>query len=312
MATNEPIIELLPERLSIWKLGNLSWRELSHRVWVEIYECSMLMHAAALAFYFLLALFPLILFLITILGFFSEAGTELRSELLLTLSRIVPYSASALIHTTVDEIGQNAGGGKLSFGILTALWIASSGMGAISESLNAMYGVKESRPWWKLRLAAIGLTIALSVLIISALLLILYGGEFGEAATDYFNQDRDFATFWFIAQIPVVLVFVLLTFAMIYYFAPNLYDQKWYWITPGSIIGIGLWLLVSFLFRIYLRHFDSYSATYGALGAVIVLMLWFYLSGVAILIGGKINAEIENAAANAGIPGAKHHGEKAA
>ena len=312
MATNEPIIEPLPERISIWKLGNLSWRELSKRVWVEIYEGSLLMHAAALSFYFLLALFPLILFLITIIGFFSEAGTELRSELLLTLSRIVPYSASALIYTTVDEIGQNAGGGKLSFGILTALWIASSGMGAISESLNAMYGVKESRPWWKLRLAAIGLTVALSVLIISALLLILYGGELGESATDYFNQDRDFATFWFIAQIPVVLVFVLLTFAMIYYFAPNLYDQKWYWITPGSIIGIGLWLLVSFLFRIYLRHFDSYSATYGALGAVIVLMLWFYLSGVAILIGGKINAEIENAAANAGIPGAKHHGEKAA
>jgi membrane protein len=313
MSINEPIIEPLPdERISIWKLGNLSWRELSKRVWVEIYEGSLLLHAGALSFYFLLALFPLILFLITILGFFSEAGTELRSELLLTLSRIVPYSASALIYTTVDEIGQNADGGKLSFGILTALWIASSGMGAISESLNAMYGVKESRPWWKLRLASIGLTIALSVLIISALLLILYGGELGEAVTNYFNQSRDFETFWLIAQIPLILVFVLLTFAMIYYFAPNLYDQKWYWITPGSIIGILLWLLVSFLFRVYLRHFDSYSATYGALGAVIVLMLWFYLSGVAILIGGKINAEIENAAANAGIPGAKHHGEKAA
>ena len=312
MSINEPIIEPLPERLSIWKLGNLSWRELSKRVWVEIYEGSLLLHAAALSFYFLLALFPLILFLITILGFFSEAGTELRSELLLTLSRVVPYSASALIYTTVDEIGQNADGSKLSFGILTALWIASSGMGAISESLNAMYGVKESRPWWKLRLASIGLTIALSVLIISALLLILYGGELGEAVTNYFNQSRDFATFWLIAQIPLILVFVFLTFAMIYYFAPNLYNQKWYWITPGSIIGILLWLLVSFLFRVYLRHFDSYSATYGALGAVIVLMFWFYLSGVAILIGGKINAEIENAAANAGIPGAKHHGEKAA
>jgi len=298
-------------RGSVWQLTNLSWRALGKRVWLEIYEGSMLTHAAALSFYFLLALFPLMLFLITILGFFAESGTELRSQLLVTLSRVVPYSASALIYTTVDEIGQNADGSKLSFGILTALWIASSGMGAISEALNAMYGVRESRPWWQVRLASIGLTIALAVLIISALLLILYGGEIGEAITNYFNQTKDFQTIWIVAQVPLVLAFVLFTFAMIYYFAPNLYEQKWYWISPGSIIGILLWLLVSFLFRIYLRYFDTYSATYGALGAVIVLMLWFYLTGVAILIGGKINAEIEGAAAEVGIAGAKHHGDKA-
>jgi membrane protein len=309
--TNNQSDETLPIETSIWTLNNLSWRTLGKRVWLEIYEGSLLTHAAALSFYFLLALFPLILFLITILGFFAEAGTELRTQLLLTLSRIVPYTASALIYTTVDEIGVNAGGGKLSFGILTALWIASSGMGAISEALNAMYGVRESRPWWKVRIASVGLTIALALLIISALLLILYGGEFGEAVTDYFNQDRSFATFWVFAQVPFVLGFVLLTFAMIYYYAPNLYEQKWYWITPGSVMGILLWLLVSFLFRFYLRYFDSYSLTYGALGAVIVLMLWFYLTGVAILLGGKVNAEIENAAADAGVSGAKHHGEKA-
>lgn len=299
------------ERASVWQLSNLSWRSLSKRVWLEIYEGSLLTHAAALSFYFLLALFPLMLFLITILGFFAESGTELRSQLLAILSRVVPYSASRLIYTTVDEIGQNADGSKLSFGILTALWIASSGMGAISEALNAMYGVRESRPWWKVRLASVGLTITLALLIISALLLILYGGEIGEAITNYFNQTKDFETFWIVAQVPLILAFVLLAFAMIYYFAPNLYDQKWYWITPGSIIGILLWLLVSFLFRIYLRYFDTYSATYGALGAVIVLMLWFYLTGVAILIGGKINAEIEGAAAEVGIAGAKHHGDKA-
>ncbi len=310
-ADTQDTTELNPESKSIWKLSNLSWRALGKRVWLEIYEGTLLTHAAALSFYFLLALFPLILFLITILGFFAESGTELRSQLLSTLSRIVPYSASSLIYTTVDEIGQNADGSKLSFGILTALWIASSGIGAITDALNAMYGVKESRPWWKVRLASVGLTIALAVLIITALLLILYGGELGEAVTNYFNQTRDFLTFWVIAQVPVVLVFVLFTFAMIYYYAPNLYDQKWYWITPGSVIGITLWLLVSFLFRIYLRYFDSYSATYGALGAVIVLMLWFYLTGVSILIGGKINAEIEGAAAEVGIEGAKQHGQKA-
>lgn len=298
--------------ISIWKLGGLSWRVLARRVWREIYEGILLTHAAALAFYFLLAIFPLLLCLITIIGFFTESGAALRAALLFNLSRVLPISASALIYTTVDEIGKNADGGKLSFGLLTSLWVASSGMAAITEALNAMYGVKESRPWWKVRLESIGLTIALALLIISALLLILYGGEIGEAVANYFNQGSFFTTFWVVAQVPVVLLFVLLAFALIYYFAPNLYDQKWYLITPGSVTGVALWLLVSFLFRIYLRHFDSYSATYGSLGALIILMLWFYLTGVAILMGGKINAEIENAASKIGVPGAKHHGEKIA
>jgi membrane protein len=308
--TDQQNMEMEAARISIWKLGGLRWQVLASRVWSEIYEGILLTHAAALSFYFLLALFPLLLFLITMLGFFAETGTEMRDQLLVNLSRVLPASASALIYSTVDEIAVNAGSGKLSLGILTALWVSSSGMVAISEALNAMYGVRESRPWWKVRLEAIGLTIALAVLIISALSLILYGGEIGEHIAHYFNQDAWFTTFWSVLQLPVVLLFVLFVFALIYYFAPNLNEQKWYWITPGSIAGVALWLLVSFLFRVYLRHFDSYSVTYGSLGALIVLMLWFYLTGVAILMGGKINAEIENAAAAVGIPGAKHHGEK--
>ena len=300
------------EKASIWKLGGLPARVLLERVWNEIYQGAILTHAAALSFYFLLALFPLLLFLLTIIGFFTEYGNQLRTALLFNLSGVVPRSASALINTTVDEIGNNADGGKLSFGLLTALWVASSGMGAISESLNAMYGVRESRSWWRVRGLAIGLTVMLAVLIISALLIILFGGEIGEGLADYFNQGSRFATVWTALQVPIVLAFVLMSFALIYYFAPDLHEQKWYWITPGSIIGVILWLLISFLFRIYLRYFDTYSLTYGSLGAVIILMLWFYLSGVAILIGGKINAEIENAAAKTGDPTAKHHGEKAA
>jgi membrane protein len=281
-------------------------------VWLEIYQGALLTHAAALSFYFLLALFPLLLFMITLLGFFAESGTEMRGQMLAYLSRVVPLSASTLIYTTVDEIAQNADAAKLTFGLVTALWVVSSGMAAISEALNAMYGVREGRPFWKVRLIAAGLTLILSILILSALLFLLYGGEIGEQIAEYFNQSTHYATLWVIVQVPVVLAFVLFAFAVIYYFAPNLYEQRWYWITPGSITGVILWLLVSLLFRLYLKHFDSYSVTYGSLGAVIVLILWLYLTGVAILIGGKINAEIENVAAEAGVPGAKHHGEKIA
>jgi membrane protein len=224
----------------------------------------------------------------------------------------VPASASTLIYTTVDETAANAEGVRLWLGLVSALWFSSLGIAALSESLNAMYGVRDSRPWWRMRLSAVGLTAALVILILSALLLMLYGGEIGASTADYFNQGTVFATVWTIVQVPIAISFVLLAFALIYYFAPDLYDQKWYWITPGSVIGVALWLAVSFVLRVYLRHFDSYSLTYGSLGAVIVLMLWFYLAGVAILIGGRINAEIEGAAAQAGIPQAKEHGEKAA
>ncbi|HEY0081133.1 MAG TPA: YihY/virulence factor BrkB family protein [Pyrinomonadaceae bacterium] len=295
---------------SVWKLGGLTWRELGRRLWLEIYESDLFTRAAALSYYFLLALFPLLLFLTALLGYFAEAGTELRRNLLNYLAQVMPRSASQLIYTTVNEISKETSGGKLSFGLLAALWFASNGMGAVSETLNSAYGVRESRPWWRVHLTAVGLTITLALLIISALSLVLYGGEIGEGLANRFGFGEAFTVAWNIIQWPIVLAFVLFAFALIYYFAPDLYHQKWYWITPGSLSGVLLWLLVSFALRIYLRYFDRFSLTYGSLGAVIILMLWFYLTGLSILIGGKVNAEIEHAAAERGIPEAKLDGEK--
>ena len=243
-------------------------------------------------------------------GLFAEAGTELRENLLNYLGSVMPGSAYDLVHTTVDEISKATSGGKLSFGVLATLWAASNGMGAISESLNVAYNVKEQRPWWKARLMSIGLTMALAVLIISALTLMLYGGEIAEGIAASYGFGSAFTIAWKIVQWPIVLLFVLLSFSLIYYFAPDLRDQDWKWVTPGSAIALVLWLLVSFAFRAYLKYFDSYSATYGSLGAVIIMMLWFYCRR-AILIGGEINSEIENAAAEAGAPDAKERGEKA-
>ena len=303
-------IDESPAVTSIWRLGGLNWRTLARRVWNELYRGSLLTHAAALAFYFLFALFPLLIFLITLLGFFVDRGSDLRASLFAYLRRVIPSSAFVLINTTLDEISTNAGGARLSLGLFAALWFASLGIAALSESLNAMYGVRESRPWWRVRSSAISLTAVLVILILGALLLVVYGGEIGGHIAGYFDQGTLFATAWTILQVPLAVVFVLVAFAMVYYFAPDLYDQKWYWITPGSIVGVALWLLVSAVLRIYLRYADSYSVTYGSLGGVIILMLWFYVTGVAILLGGKMNAEIESAAAKAGVPEAKHHGEK--
>lgn len=295
---------------SIWKFGGLPWKELAKRVWSEIQEDDVFGRAAQLAYYFLLALFPLLLFLISLLGYFAGENTELRTDLFRYLSTVLPGEASDLVSKTIGDVTQGSGGGKLSFGILAALWAASNGMGAVSESLNVAYDVEESRPWWKTRLIAVFLTIALAVLIISALVLVLYGHTIAEAVAGSFGLGEVFETTWKIVQWPVVLAFVVLGFGLVYYFAPNLHDAKWKWITPGAIIGVLLWLLVSFGFRTYLHFFNSYSATYGSLGAVIILMLWFYLTGAAILVGGEVNSEIEHAMAEAGAPDAKEKGEK--
>jgi membrane protein len=267
--------------------------------------------AAQLSYYFLLALFPLLIFLTSVLGVIMGSGTGIRHSLFNYLAQVMPPSAFKLVDDTMRELSESSGGGKISFGILAALWAASNGMGAISESLNAAYNVKETRPYWKARLASISLTIAIALLTMTALVLILYGGTIAEKVAASYGFTTFFTTAWKILQWPIVLFFILLSFSLIYFFAPDLKDQDWKWVTPGSLIGVGLWLLVSFLFRIYLEFFDSYSATYGSLGAVIILMLWFYLTGLAILIGGEINSEIENAAAEKGAPDAKERGEKA-
>jgi membrane protein len=294
-----------------WELGGLTWKELARRVWAEINEDEVFGRAAQLAYYFLLALFPMLLFLISLLGVVAGENSELRADLFRYLGAVLPGEASDLVSTTVNDVTQGSGGGKLSFGILAALWAASNGMGAVSESLNIAYDVKESRPWWKSRGVAVLLTVALAVLVITALVLVLYGHGIAETVAAKFGLGEAFELAWKILQWPVVLAFVLLAFALIYYLAPDLRDHKWTWITPGAIIGVALWLLVSFAFRTYLHFFNSYSATYGSLGAVIILMLWFYMTGLAILVGGEINSEIENQAAEEGAPDAKERGEKA-
>ena len=238
------------------------------------------------------------------------SGTGLRHSLFNYLSKVLPGSASQLVSTTMFEVSNASGGGKISFGILAALWAASNGMGAISESLNVAYHVEESRPWWRQRLTAVGLTIVLAIVIISALILVLYGGKIADWLAAGYGFGAVFTVGWKVLQWPIVLIFLLLAFELIYYWAPDLKDQDWKWVTPGSIVAIALWLLVSLGFRVYLHYFDSYSKTYGSMGAVIVLMLWFYLTGASILIGGEINSDIEALAAQKGAPEAKQKGEK--
>ncbi len=291
-------------------LAGLSWMDLGKRVYAEVMDDDVLGRSAQLSYYFLLALFPALLFLTSLLGYLAGEDSQLRQGLFNSLAAVLPGDASQLISKTVNDVTQSSGGGKLSFGILATFWAASNGMGAISESLNAAYDLKESRPWWKVRLTAVGLTLSLTLLIVTALVLVLYGHDIADAVSVWLGLGSAFATAWKVLQWPLVLIFVLVAFALIYYFGPDSHQQDWKWITPGAVVGVLLWLLISFAFKAYLSYFNSYSATYGSLGAVIILMLWFYFTGIAILVGGEINSEIENEMAKQGAPDAKEKGEK--
>lgn len=286
----------------------LSWSFWT-RVWARVEEDEIFNRSAQLSYYFLLALFPLLLFLITLFGYFTGAGTRLHDQLISYLGDVMPSAAVQLVVATIDEVIRARGGGKLSFGLLAALWAASSGMNAIGQALNTAYDVKETRSWWKVRLISIALTVALALLIISALLIVLYGGQLGDFLAGMINVGPAFTRTWSFLQWPISLAFVLVGFSLIYQFAPNVggsregkreakrlpaADYRRRWLSPGVAVAVVLWLLVSLGFRLYLHFFDSYSATYGSLGALIIMMLWFYLTGAAILLGGEINCEWES------------------
>lgn len=295
---------------SLWRFGGLARRELLRRTWNGINQNDLINRAYELAFNFLFALFPLLIFLTTLLGLFASESTILRGNLLTYFQLVLPPDAAHLIAHTLRETTENATGGKATFGLLFALYSGTAGMTQLTSTLNAAYEVHETRSWIRVHLISLGLTLVMSSLMIGALLLVLFGGEAAHFVRH--SLGLGIAAYLLIKtfQWTLALCLVIIAFAAIYYFAPDVDDQRWYWITPGSMVGVILWAAVSAGFRAYLHFFNSYSATYGSLGAVIILMLWFYVAGLALLIGGQINATIEHAAAEHGHPEAKSRGEK--
>ncbi len=279
---------------SLWKFGGLTPLMLTKLAIKKMDTDELSTRSASLSYYFLLALFPMFLFLVSLVGVFAGPGSQLRESIVSGLSRMAPGSASSLVQSVIHQTFKSSSGIKLAAGILGALWAASGGMGAVVVSLNKIYDVIETRPWWKQKLAIIGLTVTLAGLIILALVLVLYGGKIGQTISTLVGLGHAFGIAWKVLQWPVSFAAMFLSFSVVYYYAPNLDQRKWYWVTPGAVAGVALWLITSLGFRVYLHFFNSYSATYGSLGAVIILMLWLYMTGFAILMGGEVNWVIEN------------------
>ncbi len=253
-------------------------------------------NASQVAFYFIFALFPLLLVVLNIIGLFLGAAEGIKEELFIALQQIAPPSAMTLIEDTINEITTEGGGGKLTFGVLLALWSASAGVDNIRIALNDVYDLKETRPWWKYKLVSLLLTLGIALLVFFALGIVFYGGQFLNLLVFPFGLE---ITSYFILtafSILIVGIALVLSFALLYNFAPDHDPWAWHWITPGAITAIILWIILSLGFRLYLEFFDSYSKTYGSVGAIIVLLLWLYLTALVILIGGIVNSVFEKKA----------------
>ncbi len=280
----------------------ISWKDLLARTFREIVADNCLGLAAQLSYYFFLALFPALLFLVALVSFIPVSG--LLDVITSTLARVAPSEVITIVKDQVLKIAHDKNGGLLTLGMIGTIWSTSSGVDAIIDTLNQAYDINEGRPWWKRKMTALGLTVGLATFIVLAFALVVAGPALAEKVADWFRLGPAFEWSWKVLQWPVVFALVSVAIAMVYYFAPDA-KQEWVWITPGSVMATALWLLVSLGFRFYVTHFASYNATYGAIGGVIVLLLWFYVSSLAILAGAELNAEIEHASPFGKAPGEK-------
>jgi membrane protein len=284
---------------SLWNLEGVPPRIIAKNTWNAMFDDNLLGRSAELGFYFLFALFPTLLTACSILGLAARSAVLIYQNLLQYLSIVVPQGALGTVLEAFNQTTAASSGGKLTFGLVAALWSASVGFTAIQATLNVVYRVKETRPYWKLRLSAIGITFLLSIVITLMLSSLLVADFVARLAHRHLHYSCAMAlsaegairtTGWLAAA-----AFLLLLFAIVYYFGPDVQVRQWRWLTPGSALGIVGWLLCSMGLRIYVHYFNNYSATYGSLGTVIILLTWFYLSGLMLLLGGEINSEIEAA-----------------
>lgn len=282
----------------------LSWREVFRRTITEAFfrdNCFGL--AAQLAFYFFFALFPALLVLIGVASYFPLE--RMLDTILGVLAGVAPPEVLSIVADQVHQISEDRQGGLLTIGMLVALWTTSTAMTAVIDTLNRAYGVEDSRAFWHVRLTAIGLSIGVTIFVVMSFALVLGGPALADRIAPGPATEWTFK----ILQWPVAFALASFGIAIVYYFAPDV-EQDWVWLTPGSMFATTLWLAASLGFRVYVVNMGEYTETYGAIGGVMVLMLWFYIGGLALLLGAEMNAEIEHASPYGKDEGEKLPGEK--
>lgn len=250
--------------------------------------------AAQLAFYFFLAVFPALLFLLSLLSYLPvEASIAMALD---RLAPVVPREVLVIIRTQIDQVLAGQSGGLMTAAMAGAIWSSSTAMTVIISALNQAFDIDEGRPWWQTRLTAVWLTLALAVFTVCAFALVVGGGDLAQWAARLLGVGGVMASIWTVAQWVLALLLVVCAVDLVYTYAPNS-SHRWSWMTPGALAATALWLAASLGFKVYVQTVADYAAAYGAIGSIIVLMLWFYVSGIALLMGAELNAEIKKAAA---------------
>jgi membrane protein len=271
-------------RPSVWCLGGLTVRQLAARVCEAADADEVLNRPAALSYSFLFSIFPLLLFIAALLSLVPVH--HVIRQLMDNAARVLPGDAAALVRATLREIIAGSGPrGLISIAAVTALWACSAGMSTLMSNLSAVYRVRDERPWWKGKAIAIALTVVFATFVITATLITML--------SDRIVARLGLATNTLTTMVPILLV--LLTVDLLYYVAPA-GRRRWYWLTPGSLICTVLWMAMSFGLRVYVGSFGHYDVMYGAIGSVIVFLLWLFLSSLALLIGAEVNRVLASAA----------------
>lgn len=284
----------------------ISWAEILRRTFSEAFtKDNCLGMAAQLAYYFLFALFPTLLVVMAIADIFAADVIQMLNG----AAGFVPREGLSIITEQLGRLTDGEQSSLLTLGMLTALWSSSAAMTAIIDTLNAAYDIEEGRPWWQVRITAVLLTVGLSIFIVVSFALVVAGPTVAERLADRLYLGAAFEWSWKILQWPVVFALVSGGLAVVYYHAPDA-DQDWVWLTPGSIAATTLWLLASLGFKYYIANFGESYVSYGVVGGVMVLMLWFYISGLVILLGAEMNAVIEHASAYGKAEGEKFPGQR--
>ena len=259
------------------------------RTYGDVVRNHTMQMAAALSYYFVLSLFPALIFLSAVVAFLPVP--DLFGQTLSLMSRFLPPDSMGLVRRVLADVITPNRGAFLSFGILGTLWAASGGFAAAIEALNIAYDVADDRPFWKTRPLAVGLAVVTGALLLGALSVMIVGPRFGEWLAAKIHLSIVFVFLWPYIHWSVAVGFTILAVEALYFWAPNV-KQRFLATLPGAILAVGCWIALSYLLGIYFRHFANFNKTYGTLGAAVALMIWLYWTGFAMLLGAELNSEL--------------------
>jgi membrane protein len=273
-------------------LSGRSWLAVLKRTIKEFKADNLTDWAAALTYYGVLAIFPAIIALVSIIGLIGPSATQ---PILDNLAALTPGPANDILSGAVKQVANGRGGAGIAFivGIALAIWSASGYVGAFARASNAIYEVPEGRPFWKLRPMQLVVTTLMILLLAACAIAVVVTGPVAQQLGDVVGAGSTAVTAWDIAKWPIIALVVSLMFSVLYFAAPNVKQPGFRWITVGGVVALVVLLVASALFAIYVASFSSYNKTYGALGGVIAFLVWLWISNIAVLLGAELNAELE-------------------